>query len=88
MECEKCKYLYEEYVWGPVKACSITHYTNPKSCSIESDEDVKKMKICYNCKHWIGGGDWGLSCKKNYYLCSSNGFNVACDQFDRRMFVK
>ena len=45
---------------------------------------IEEMKICYNCKHWIGGGDWGLSCKKDYYNCSTNGFNEGCKDFERR----
>ena len=50
--------------------------------------EVKNMNICYNCKHWIGGGDWGLSCAKNYYNCSTNGFDEVCEQFERKTYEK
>jgi hypothetical protein len=78
MKCKDCKY-HNKYK----KMCKITYLANTISCPIESDEDVEKMDICYNCKHWMGGGDWGLSCRKDYYNCSHNGFDNACEQFER-----
>lgn len=64
--------------------CKITHICNPESCNLNSDEDVKNMSICFNCKHWMGMGDWGLSCSKDYYNTSSNGFAKACENFERK----
>ena len=84
MECKNCKYLYQDHGWSTDNCCSITNRVNPVSCSIKSDEDVEYMDICYNCEHWVGGGDWGLSCRKNYYDCSSDGFREACEQFERK----
>lgn len=77
MECKKCKYS----VYG---SCIITNMCNTKSCTLLSDDDVENLHICYNCKHWLGGGDWGLSCRKNYYLSSTNGFREACEEFERK----
>ena len=90
MNCIDCKYYKQENVsYGSgnislLKTCDIVHAVNPKSCSLESDSYVDDMNICYNCENWIGGGDWGLSCKVDYYNCNSNGFEVACDKFVRR----
>ena len=84
MECKKCRYFREEHGWTTYRACDITHRVNPTCCDIISDEDVVNMDICYNCKYWFGGGDWGLSCAKNYYNCSCNGFDKACKQFERK----
>lgn len=84
MECKNCKYwrkLEDRFVDN---MCNITHMCNTKSCTLPSDEVVESLPICYNCQHWYGGGDWGLSCAKNYYNCSSNGFDEACEQFERR----
>ena len=82
MNCKDCKYHFYE---GQLSVCKIANRGNIKSCTfITDDEEVESMKICYNCKHWIGGGDWGLSCRKNYYNCSSNGFDKACEQFEER----
>ena len=84
MKCKDCKYLAEEHGWFTGTACKITYRVNPTSCDISSDEYVENMDICYNCKHWYGGGDWGLSCAKDYYNCSCNGFDRACDKFESK----
>lgn len=62
--------------------CEITNGSR-KHCTITSDKEVENMNICYNCKHWIGGGDWGLSCRKDYYIASTNGFDEACEKFEK-----
>lgn len=84
MECKDCKYIYKDTGWNDVNVCKITHKVNPISCYIENNDDIEHLHICYNCQYWLGGGDWGLSCTKNYYNCSSNGFHEACEQFERK----
>lgn len=80
MECKKCEH-YNAFK----RLCHITRVCNMTSCTYLTDDDkVEDMDICYNCQHWIGGGDWGLSCAKNYYNCSHNGFDIACEQFERK----
>ncbi len=86
MKCSKCRYYH---VFAPSSSykytmCKITHICNPESCDLNSDEDVKDMSICFNCKHWMGMGDWGLSCSKDYYNTSSDGFGKACEKFERK----
>lgn len=86
MECKKCRYL-NIVNNNPVvlNICSITHVCNVKSCNyISDDNEVNNMEICYNCNSWIGLGDWGLSCSENYYNCSCNGFDEACEEFVRK----
>jgi hypothetical protein len=88
MECRNCKYLNFNFSKDNTSffycVCAITNRINPKPCNITNDEDVKGMDICYNCQHWIGGGDWGLSCAKKYYNYSMNGFDKACEEFERK----
>ena len=86
MICKDCKYnqTYVDLKGIEFNMCSITHIAYIVSCGLENDELVKDMDICFNCKYWIGGGDWGLSCQKNYYNCSTNGFGKACEEFCRR----
>ena len=100
MNCSECKYCYVLKNTAIARnkkgnqilsvrdsehtVCKITHIYNPESCNLNSDEDVKDMLICFNCKHWIGGGDWGLSCSKDYYNTSSDGFGKACEKFERK----
>lgn len=83
MECKNCDY-YNSYK----KLCKITNTCYMRSCNydlIHPNIKVEDMDICYNCQHWIGSGDWGLSCAKNYYKCSSNGFDKSCEQFERKL---
>lgn len=81
MECVKCKY-YAKSNLGGVHTITSRYFT--KSCTIPSDENVDKLHICFNCKHWIGGGDYGLSCTENYHSTNTNGFEVACEKFKHR----
>ena len=74
-----CNYKKCEYAKG--KTCGITNIYEPKICLIPKDR-LEALDICYNCKYWIGGGDYGLSCKKDYYLATTNGFIKACELFD------
>ena len=91
MECKDCRYYkVSDVIQGDksftMNSCEIAHVLNTKSCTyIASDVEVEDMDICYNCKYWLGGGDWGLSCQKNYLNCSANGFDEACEQFERRV---
>ena len=84
MECKNCKYFNKRNDGIVFGVCNISHRCNTKSCTIASNKDIDNMNICYNCQHWIGGGDWGLSCAKDYYKSSSNGFDKACEQFERK----
>ena len=40
------------------------------------------MNKCGDCKYWIGGGDWGLSCSKDYYIATTDPNREACDRFE------
>ena len=42
--------------------------------------DVKNMRICMNCNHFIGMGDWGLACGANYYALPGPT-SKACEKF-------
>ena len=39
-------------------------------------------KHCYQCKHFLGGGDWNLCCDLKYELCYKS--DIACDQFEEK----
>ena len=86
MMCKDCKYkqTYVDLKGNEFNICSISNIGYIVSCGLDNDELVKDMEICFNCKYWIGGGDWGLSCQKNYYNCSTNGFGKACEEFCRK----
>jgi len=93
MECKDCKYYkVDSFTFNGKKytnrMCEITHLCNTKSCNAESYEHIENANICFNCKYWHGGGDWGLSCEKNYYNCSANGFDEVCEQFERKQYER
>lgn len=90
MECKNCKYYrVDKYTYNDKEyvneMCDISHVCDTTSCSyITSDKEVENMDICYNCKHWIGSGCLGFNCKMDYYHYSVNGFDKACEQFEKK----
>lgn len=84
-KCQYCK--YNHHYCDDHRVCIITNIItdNPKFPAIPCSYDVnmiKDMNICFNCEHWIGAGDWGLSCRQHYHA-TSNGFDEACVDFKR-----
>ena len=63
------------------------HLIDANNVSIKGCEyhnrDMSKERICMNCEHFLGGGDWGLACKDDYYKLSS-ALTPACDNFKPR----
>ena len=43
-------------------------------------ENIKRRKVCGNCSHFLGGGDWNLCCNLSPDLFYSN--TPACDKFE------
>ena len=84
MKCKKCEYLRERGYEGQTY-CEITHICNPRKCKVDTTDNLQERKICYNCKHWMGVGDFGLSCDKHYEVCTANGFERACDDFEPKV---
>lgn len=44
---------------------------------------MSKGKICAQCKNYLGGGDWGLSCSMMYGLTSECSSAADCENFDQ-----
>ena len=71
-KCEDCKYFSQYWTFRNKKyvQCKLTN-------AVLTDQDMEKcdyskvnldgMDICLNCKHYMGGGDWGLACSKHYH---------------------
>ena len=69
--------------------CSIFHnrvftseMVKAKGCKFHN-RDISQEKICLNCEHYLGGGDWGLACKANYYKLPGPT-SEACGEYIRR----
>lgn len=76
MFCKDCEYCIDKETYT---VCQVCHRINLEGCTYSN---IENLKICFNCKHWLGSGDFGLSCRKNYYMTTTNGFTKACDNFE------
>ena len=47
------------------------------------NKDMSNEPICFNCKHFLGGGDWGLSCGKDYYRLV-DALDLKCEKFEHK----
>ena len=47
------------------------------------NKDVSQLRICLNCENYLGGGDWGLACRADYYKLPSST-SEACEKFARK----
>ena len=76
--CEDCCNKdgeYETMMFGKMRSitrCKVFHNTLINALEIKTEcgyhnVDVSQMEICLNCEHYLGGGDWGLSCAKEYH---------------------
>ena len=46
------------------------------------NKDVSTEKICFNCKNFLGGSDWGLACGKHYNRLPT-ALTRGCEDFDK-----
>lgn len=53
-----------------------------KGCEFHN-KDMSQEDICMNCEHYLGGGDWGLSCAADYYTLT-NATSPVCAKFSRK----
>ena len=73
MKCRDCKYSNNEtYVFAGKECCTCSLTRRVMNANAESEcncfnRDLSEYDICYNCKYYIGGGDWGLFCEKHYH---------------------
>ena len=87
--CENCSHFKENVVFCN-RNCVVCELTNTimvnesaQSCNLYN-KDMSEEDICFNCKHFIGGGDWGLACAKHYHrlpraldkMCEDGEFNT------------
>lgn len=87
-DCENCCYLGPEgQVAGKtVHVCALTHVVLLENRALKCDfynRDLSKEDVCYNCRYFIGGGDWGLACGKHYHMLPDATSKI-CDDFDRK----
>ena len=87
--CRNCQGTYTTTVFG----MKLDAVKCPLSCNrVFGELDIKKHgcnyhnvdmgkeKICMNCENFLGGGDWGLACKADYYRLPK-ATSPACEDF-------
>ena len=82
MKCKECPHYLDRGYDGE-KFCNVTKVINPRKPLPDCDR-IDDMLICFNCKHWHGGGDWGLTCDKHYHFASTDGFHRVCEDFEKK----
>lgn len=95
VDCKKCCHncsISEEKIGSEVHLVSrcnvfrnyLLNYEKIKQTGCEHfNKDYSKEKICMNCTHYLGGGDWGLACSVHYHRLPSP-LDQACASFDSR----
>ena len=62
----------------------LLNYEKIKQMGCEHfNKDYSKDKICMNCAHFLGGGDWGLACSEHYQRLPQP-LTPGCESFKTR----
>lgn len=90
-KCKDCKYAQDGgYAIAGMKYCTCTLTRRVKNENTESEcncfnRDLSGYDICYNCKYYIGGGDWGLFCShSDMYHHLGKFSDEPCGRYERR----
>lgn len=85
MSCKDCIYYQGkvEILTKIYHRCALLKtVVNREKCPL-FNVDLSNKKICYNCKHYLGGSDWGLSCAKHYHVLTK-ALKDACNEFEKK----
>lgn len=91
MKCKDCIYVQDysyEIVDIECYICSLTrrvmNANKEHNCSCYN-RDLSGYDICYNCKYYIGGCDWGLFCShKDMYHHLGKFSDEPCERYERK----
>lgn len=85
LKCKDCRYFINliNFCGEIAVNCMLTHtIVLGTGCDLKN-VDISDEKICFNCKHYLGGNDWGLSCAKEYHKLV-DAFDEACKNFEKQ----
>lgn len=87
-DCKNCCYRGPETqaLGRTAGVCSLTHVVLFSNQALKCElynRDLSKEDVCYNCEHYMGGGDWGLACRKHYHRLPNTTSKI-CDDFVRK----
>lgn len=85
MNCRDCRYYQGDVkIMGRIGfQCALTRSIIFNELCNLINKDLSNVPICYNCKHYLGGGDWGLSCAKHYHVLTE-ALHEICDDFEKK----
>ena len=92
MKCETCQYCqqFSYEIKGKqvnMACCTLSNYVvkadKEHNCTLHN-KDLSGYDICYNCKYYRGGGDWGLFCShKDMYHHLGKFSDDPCDYYEK-----
>ena len=89
-KCKDCKYAQDScYEIAGIECCTCSLTRRVMNANAESkcncyNRDLSGYDICYNCKYYIGGGDWGLFCSHNDMYHHLGKFSdEPCERYER-----
>lgn len=88
MKCKDCKY-YEKGTYGCCTLTCVVVNANEENVCPYYNKDLSSYDICYNCKYYIGGGDWGLFCShKDKYHHLGHFSDNPCEMYEKTQLLK
>ena len=90
-KCKDCKYAVDGiYKIYDIDCCTCSLTRMVMNVNAESNcncfnRDLSKFDMCYNCKYYIGGGDWGLFCShEDMYQHLGKFCDAPCKRYERK----
>ena len=79
-----CHFSFTEEFYGQTAYhCRLTRaLLSGKPCKA-FNVDLSNESICINCQEFLGGGDWGLACRKHYHRLPEP-LTEACEDFKKK----
>lgn len=91
MTCKDCIYSgHAVYRIGKLNCCDCFLTNRVVDAYKEHDcnfynRDLSEYDICYNCKYYGGGGDWGLFCShKDMYHHLGEFSDEPCERYEKK----
>ena len=82
MHAEEFNSLRPDSIVCPIRGNVILNKKFCDTCDYyDYDFSNHREKICGTCKHYLGYGDWGLSCRKDYYALPTF-LTKACEHYE------
>jgi hypothetical protein len=76
--------MYKESIGTCTLTRNVTDADKEHDCKCYN-RDLSEYDICYNCKYYRGGGDWGLFCShKDMYHHLGKFSDDPCEKYEKK----